>query len=207
MFRTKKTWLSDNSPFIPGRRRLLFGLVSLFGLAACDQKETSKLHGVDLSTLPLAGTFQLRDFNGNLRSLNDFRGDVIVLLFGYTHCPDVCPTSLARAAQIKALLGDKGKKLQVLFVSVDPERDTPEILKAYTTAFDPTFIGLYGDAEQTANVAKAFGAFYRKAPSGDSYTMEHSSLDYVIDTTGHLRFALRYEESAQDCVDDLQQLL
>jgi protein SCO1/2 len=130
-----------------------------------------------------------------------------MLLFGYTRCPDVCPTTLARAAQIKQMLGEQGNRLRVLFVSVDPERDTPEILKAYTTAFDPTFIGLYGNAQQTAEAARSFGAFYRKVPSGNSYTMEHSALDYVIDSSGVVRFALQYEENAKDCAEDLKLLL
>jgi protein SCO1/2 len=189
------------------RRRQLLGAALLLSLAACGRNIESKLHGVDLSKLKLPGTFHLRDTDGNLRTLADLRGNVVMLLFGYTRCPDVCPTTLARAAQIKQMLGEQGNRLRVLFVSVDPERDTPEILKAYTTAFDPTFIGLYGNAQQTAEAARSFGAFYRKVPSGNSYTMEHSALDYVIDSSGVVRFALQYEENAKDCAEDLKLLL
>jgi protein SCO1/2 len=189
------------------RRRQLLGAALLLSLAACGRNIESKLHGVDLSKLKRPGTFHLRDTDGNLRTLADLRGNVVMLLFGYTRCPDVCPTTLARAAQIKQMLGEQGNRLRVLFVSVDPERDTPEILKAYTTAFDPTFIGLYGNAQQTAEAARSFGAFYRKVPSGNSYTMEHSALDYVIDSSGVVRFALQYEENAKDCAEDLKLLL
>jgi protein SCO1/2 len=179
----------------------------LLALAACTREIPPTLHGVDLTSMKLPGTFHLRDTDGNPRTLEDFRGNVVLLLFGYTHCPDVCPTTLARAAQIKQLLGDQGKKLEVVFVSVDPERDTPAILKAYITAFDPTFIALYGDAGQTAEAARSFGAFYRKVPSGNSYTMDHSALDYVIDQNGVVRFALQYDESAKDSAEDLKRLL
>ncbi|EIM94060.1 electron transport protein sco1/senc [Paraburkholderia hospita] len=176
-------------------------------VVACKQATPPTFRGVDLSSVPLSGSFQLRDANGYQRSSADFRGKIVLLMFGYTHCPDVCPTSLARAARIKSLLGKDGQKLQVLFVTVDPERDSPAILREYATAFDPTFVGMYGNAKQTAEAAKAFGAFYRKVPVGNSYTMEHSALDYVIDARGKVRLALRYEESAQDCADDLRRLL
>jgi protein SCO1 len=189
------------------RRRRLLGAALLLTLAACGRDLSSKLHGVDLSSMKLPGTFHLRDTDGKLRTLEDFRGNVVLLLFGYTQCPDVCPTTLARAAQIKRLLGDQGNRLKVVFVSVDPERDTPAILKAYTAAFDPSFIGLSGDAQQTAEAARSFGAVYRKVPSGASYTMEHSALDYVIDTKGVVRFALQYTESAKDSAEDVKLLL
>ncbi|WP_246391866.1 SCO family protein [Paraburkholderia youngii] len=123
--------------------------------------------------MKLPGTSHLRDTSGNPRTLEDFRGNVVLLLFGYTRCPDVCPTTLARAAQIKRSLGDQGKGPKVLFISIDPERDTPSILKAYTAAFDPTFIGP----------------------------------DYVIDAKGVVRFALQYEEPAEDSANDLRLLL
>jgi protein SCO1/2 len=189
------------------RRRQFLGAALMLALAACTRNIASKLHGVDLSTMKLPGTFHLRDAAGHPRTLEDFRGSVVLLLFGYTHCPDVCPTTLARAVQIRQLLGDNGHKLKVVFVTVDPERDTPVILNAYTTAFDPSFTGLYGDAAQTAEAARSFGAFYRKVPSGNSYTMDHSALDYVIDQNGVVRFALQYGESAKDSADDIRLLL
>jgi protein SCO1/2 len=189
------------------RRRRLLGAALPLALAACGKNIPSKLHGVDLSSMKLPGAFHLRDTDGHLRTLGDFRGNVVLLLFGYTQCPDVCPTTLARAAQIKRLLRDQGNSLKVVFISVDPERDTPAILKAYTAAFDPSFVGLYGDARQTAEATRSFGAYYRKIPSGNSYTMEHSALNYVIDAKGAVRFALQYEESAEDSAKDLKLLL
>jgi protein SCO1 len=205
MSETMKRRPSQRAPS-PRRRRLL-GAALLAALAACGKKSSSKLHGADLSSMKLPGTFHLRDTNGNPRTLEDFRGNVVLLLFGYTRCPDVCPTTLARAAEIKRRLGDQGNRLKVVFVSVDPERDTPAILAAYTAAFDPTFIGLVGNAQQTAEATRSFGAYYRKVPSGNSYTMEHSALEYVIDTKGVVRFALQYEESAEDSANDLKLLL
>lgn len=199
------------SPHLPSQpsagRRQFLGATLMLALAACTRNIAAKLHGVDLSKMKLPGTFHLHDADGHPRTLEDFRGSIVLLLFGYTHCPDVCPTTLARAVQIRQLLGDQGHKLKVVFVTVDPERDTPAILKAYTTAFDPGFIGLSGDAGQTAEAARSFGTFYRKVPSGNSYTMDHSALDYVIDQEGVVRFALQYEESAQDSADDIRLLL
>ncbi|MGF6378661.1 protein SCO1/2 [Paraburkholderia atlantica] len=205
MSETMKRRPSQSAPSL--RRRRLLGAALLLALAACGKRISSKLHVVDLSSMKLPGTFHLRDTNGNPRTLEDFRGNVVLLLFGYTRCPDVCPATLARAAQTKRLLGDQGNRLKVIFITVDPERDTPAILEAYTAAFDPTFIGLYGDAQQTAEATRSFGAYRRRVSSGNSYTMEHSALDYIIDTTGVVRFALQYEESAEDIAKDLKLLL
>lgn len=189
----------------PSPRRRLLSAALLLAVAACGKH--TKLHAVDLSSMKLPGTFRLRDTDGNLRTLEDFRGNVVLLLFGYTRCPDVCPTSLARAAQIKSLLRDRGNRLKVIFISVDPERDTPAILRAYTAAFDSTFVGLYGNAQETAEAARSFGAYFRKIPSANSYTVEHSVLQYVIDTRGVVRFALQYGESAEESANDLSLLL
>jgi protein SCO1/2 len=130
-----------------------------------------------------------------------------MVFFGFTQCPDVCPTALTRAVQIRKLLGADAERLQVIFITVDPERDTPKVLEAYTRAFDPSFLGLYGDAERTAQTAKAFRVVYARVPTGRSYTIDHSALSYVFDATGAIRLALRHEQSAQDCVHDLRQIL
>ncbi|KAI5932394.1 Protein SCO2 [Manis javanica] len=129
--------------------------------------------GVDLTGATYATDIRLPDPDGNERTLADFRGKAILVFFGFTQCPDVCPTALARAAEVKRLLGPDGERFQTLFVTVDPERDTPEVLKAYTAAFDPSFIGLYGDLERTAQIAKDFKVYYKKMPTGSSYTMDH----------------------------------
>jgi len=157
--------------------------------------------------MPDAAHFALTNHEGRASTLADFKGQAILLFFGFTQCPDVCPMALVRASEIKQLLGEDGKRLQVLFVTLDPERDTPEILKAYTTAFDPAFIGLYGDLERTQETARHFKVYFKKVPTGSSYTLDHTALSYVYDPAGVLRLALRHNQSAQECADDIRQLL
>ena len=194
----------------PSRRRMLLSMaaVAALPLAACGRDgQLKNVHGIDLTDAKWAADFSLKDPDGKTRSMADFKDKLVMLFFGFTQCPDVCPTTLARAAQVKAGLGADGNKLQVLFITVDPERDTPAVLKAYTTAFDPSFLGLYGDAKQTADTAKAFKVFFQKVPTGSSYTMEHTALTYVFDTHGQLRLALRHEQTAAECLSDIRQLL
>ena len=161
---------------------------------------------MDLSGMP-TGDFQLQDTSGQTRRLADYRGHPVMLFFGFTQCPDICPTALTRAIEIKGLLGADAEKLKVLFITVDPERDTPEILGAYTQAFDPAFVGLRGDAEQTRAAAQSFKVFYQKVATGSSYTMDHTALTYNIDAQGKLRLALRHQQSAEECVQDLRTVL
>ena len=181
--------------------------MTTLGLAACGAKEATGFRGIDLTGATYGSELRLNDPAGQPRTLEDFRGQVVLLFFGFTQCHDVCPTALARAAEVKRLLGENGARLQVLFVSVDPERDTPEVLRAYTAAFDPAFLGLRGDAQQTAQVAKEFRVFYKQVPTGNSYTVDHSALSYLIDPQGRLRVALRHEQTAADFAADVQQLL
>ena len=191
------------------RRRILLVVAALgaIALAACERKSSAAYHGIDLTGATYATDFRLTDPDGKERTLAGFRGKAILIFFGFTQCPDVCPTALARAAEVKRLLGPDGERFQTLFVTVDPERDTPEVLKAYTAAFDPSFIGLYGDLERTAQIAKDFKVYYKKMPTGSSYTMDHTSLSYVYDPLGKLRLALRHEQPAQDYADDIRKLL
>jgi protein SCO1/2 len=144
------------------RRRLLLSSFALLALAGCGP-DAPKLHGMDLSGMP-SGDFQLQDTEGRERKLADYAGQPIMLFFGFTQCPDICPTALTRAVEIKSLLGADAKKLRVLFITVDPERDTPEILRAYTQAFDPDFVGLRGDAEQTRAAAQSFKVVLHHGP-------------------------------------------
>jgi protein SCO1/2 len=132
-----------------------------------------------------------------------------VVFFGYTHCPDVCPTTLAQTAQAMQALGADADKVQVLFVTVDPERDTPEVLAKYVSAFDPRFLGLYGDAEATRRAAKEFKIFYEKgsASAPGNYSMDHSAQTYVLDPQGRLRLLVRPERIAEDLAPDLRTLL
>ena len=175
-------------------------------LGACSEKK-AEFRGVDVTGAEYARDIPLTDHNGQLRHIKDFAGNVVVVFFGYTQCPDVCPTSMQELAEVKQMLGKDGDRLQGIFVTVDPERDTPEVLKAYTAAFDPSFIGLYGDLERTAQIAKDFKVYYKKVPTGASYTMDHTSLSYVYDPQGKLRLALRHEQPAQDYADDIRRLL
>lgn len=191
------------------RRHLLLagGGLAALSLVACDKVLPVRYNGIDITGANYAQDFRLTDADGRERTVADFKGKAVMLFFGFTQCPDVCPTALVRAAEIRRMLGADGERLQVVFVTIDPERDTPVVLKAYAQAFDPSFIGLYGDLEKTAETAKAFKAFYRKVPTGASYTMDHSTFSYVFDPSGKIRLVLRHEQSAQECADDLRKVL
>ncbi|MEO7391699.1 MAG: SCO family protein [Ramlibacter sp.] len=177
-------------------------------LAACSESKP-QFASVDLTGADYAKDFHLADHNGQQRSLKDFRGKLVVMFFGYTQCPDVCPTSMTELAQAKKLLGADGDKLQGLFVTVDPDRDTPEVLKGYMANFDPTFLALRGTPEQLAAMAKEYKVYYRKVDgkTPTSYTMDHSAASYVYDTQGHLRLYTRYGSGAAPLVADLKLLL
>lgn len=163
--------------------------------------------GIDLTGAPYGRNFRLTDADGRERTLGDYKDKAVLMYFGFVQCPDVCPTALIRAAKVKQLLGADGDKLQVIFITIDPERDTPEVIKAYTAAFDPSFIGLYGDAKRTRETADEFKVYYKQVPTGSSYTMDHSALSYAFDPQGRLRLALRHEQTAEDYAHDLRQLL
>ena len=176
-------------------------------MLGCQQKAPRNFYGIDITGANYGKDFQLSDPDGRERTLSDFKGKAVMIFFGFTQCPDVCPTALIRAAEIKKLLGSDGDRLQVIFVTVDPERDTPEVLKAYAAAFDPSFVALYGNLQRTAKTAKDFKVYYKKVPTGASYTMDHSAFSYVFDPNGKLRLVLRHDQSAQDYAADLRQIL
>jgi len=186
----------------------LFVLGATAGLMACTDSRP-KFAAVDITGADYAKDFQLTDHNGQQRSIQDFKGKVVVVFFGYTQCPDVCPTSMAELAQVKKQLGADGDKLQGLFVSVDPERDTPEVLKAYMTNFDPSFLALTAPPDKLAATAKDFKVYYKKVDgkTATSYTMDHSAGSYVYDTQGRLRLYARYGSGAQALAADIQQLI
>jgi len=192
------------------RRRWFVGAASLpvLGLLGCDAKpQLGDVHGLDLSQADFARDFQLLDTQGRTRSLADFRGKVVLVFFGFTQCPDICPTALFRATEVKALLGQDAQRLDVVFITVDPERDTPEVLDAYVQAFDSGFVGLYGDAEQTRKTAQEFKVYYAKVPTGSSYTVDHTALTYVFDAKGKLQLALRHNQTAHDVAHDVRRVL
>lgn len=161
----------------------------------------------DITGVDYGSKLELVDHTGRTRHLEDWRGKAVVLFFGFTHCPDVCPTTLAETASALKQLGPDAKRVQVLFVTVDPERDTQAALAQYVTAFDPGFIGLRGDEEATRQVAKEFKIYYEKRKQGDGYTVDHSAQTYVIDPQGRLRLLVRHDRLAQDLAHDLRVLL
>lgn len=179
---------------------LLIGL-----LGAC---QPTPFQNSDISGAGHEARFSLVDQHGQRRSLDDFKGKVVALFFGYTQCPDVCPISLATMSSVMNLLGEAREQVQVLFVTVDPERDTPALLAEYMPAFDASFLGLRGNAEETAHAAKAFRVIYRK--SGDlagHYTVDHSAGTFLLDPQGRLRLYVRYGASAESISADIQALL
>ena len=177
-------------------------------LGACsEQKHT--FASIDVTGADYAKDFELTDHDGQVRHLADFKGKAVVMFFGYTQCPDVCPTSMSELADVKRALGADGDKLQGIFVSVDPERDTPEVLKAYMANFDPSFLALRGTPEQLAAVAKDFKIYYKRVEgqTPTSYTMDHSAGSYVYDPAGRLRVYHRYGSGAQSLAADVRALL
>ncbi len=171
--------------------------------------EAVKFQGVDVTGAEYARDLPLTDQYGKRRSLKDFAGKVVVVFFGYTQCPDVCPTSMGELAEVKRALGADGDRLQGVFVTVDPERDTPELLKAYMASFDPSFLALRGTPEELAAVARDFKIYYKRVDGSTptSYTMDHSAGSYVYDTTGRLRVYHRYGSGAQALAQDVRSLL
>lgn len=186
------------------------GLAALAGtgLAACSERKPS-FNAVDITGADYAKGFTLSDADGKQRTLADFKGKVVVMFFGYAQCPDVCPTTMSEMAQVKQQLGSDGDKLQVLFVTVDPERDTPPVMKAYMGAFDPGFVALIPTPEQLPALAKDYKVYYKKVEgkTPTSYSMDHSAASFVYDTEGRLRLYARYGAGVPAMVSDLKALL
>ncbi|KAF1021943.1 MAG: SCO1 protein [Paracidovorax wautersii] len=194
-----------------GLRGMALGLAGIVGaalLAGCKLTKPD-FKAVDVTGASYAQGFTLTDASGQRRSLADFKGKLVVVFFGFTQCPDVCPTTLAELAEVKQLLGADGDKLQGVFVSVDPERDTPEILQAYVGNFDPSFVAFRPTLEELAEVAKAYKVYYKKVPGStpETYTMDHTAGSFIYDTNGRLRLFTRYGSGAQALADDLKILL
>ncbi len=196
---------------IPARRALLLAAAAV--LAGCDGAlpggSKPAFKSIDITGAEYARTLQLSDPDGHLRSLADYKGKLVVVFFGYTQCPDVCPTTMAELAEVKRSLGPDGARVQGIFVTVDPARDTAELLKAYAANFGPDIIGLRGTPEQTTAAAKEFKVFYNKVPgkTDTSYTVDHTAGSYIFDAKGKLRLFTRYGSGAQALADDLKILL
>jgi protein SCO1/2 len=191
------------------QRRTALLTLAASALAACAPESKPQFKAVDITGAEYAKDFPLPDADGRMRSIKDFQGKAVVVFFGYTQCPDVCPVTLTEIAEAKKLLGADGAKVQGVLITVDPERDKPELLKAYVANFGPDFIALRGTPEQTAQVAKDFKVFFRrvegKAPG--TYFMEHSAASFVYDPQGRLRLYSRYGSGAQALADDLKLIL
>jgi protein SCO1/2 len=189
-------------------------LLSLLALSmllwgCSDKAPAPSFKNTDLTGLGYAQDFALLDHNGKARTLADFKGKVVVMFFGYTQCPDVCPTTMVEMAGVMKALGADADRVQVLFVTVDPERDTQALLAQYVPAFDPRFLGLYGDAQATAKVAKEFKLFYAKVEgkTPGSYTMDHTAGSYVFDRNGKIRLFVRHGMGPEPIAHDLKILL
>ena len=183
------------------------------GLAGCDRPgrglAQGAFRGIDITGANYASALSLPDPEGRVRTLAEFQGKVVVVFFGFTQCPDVCPTTLAELAAARRELGADGARVQGIFVTVDPERDTPELLRAYVAAFDPSFVALRGSPEQTLAAAKSFKVFYNRVegrtPGG--YTIDHTAGSYVFDAKGRVRLFTRHGTGQAALVADLKRLL
>ena len=188
--------------------RFSIAALCLAALAACDGAQP-KFRGTDITGVDYGRSLELTDHHGKVRRLEDFRGKAVVVLFGYTRCPDVCPTTLADAALAMKQLGPDADRVQVLMVSVDPERDTQDVLARYVPAFDARFLGMYGDLEATRRAAKEFKVYFEKRPgkTPGEYSIDHSAQSYVIDPQGRLRLFERHDRITEDLAPDLRTLL
>lgn len=199
------------------RRALWIGGAALLASAmqaGCDAPSTgggsaAAFKGIDITGADYARSLSLTDQNGQQRTLADFKGKVTVVFFGFTQCPDVCPTTMAELAQVKASLGKDGDRVQGVFVTVDPERDTAAVLKTYMSGFDPSFVALRGSPEEIAATAKEFKVFYAKVPgkTEGSYSVDHTAGSYVFDAQGKVRLFIRYGGGAEALAADLKTLL
>jgi len=206
MFATESTCLSGGG-FVRVVRRLF--LLAALAVAGCGG-DAPAFRATDVSgTTEWGRDFALPDAKGQVRRLAEFRGKAVVLFFGYTQCPDVCPTTLAAMAEVAKLLGRDAERLQVVFVTLDPERDTPALIAEYMAQFDPGFLGLRGDKAATEATAKEFKVFYTKQAAGGAggYTLDHTAGSYVFDPQGRLRLYVRHGAAAADIAADIKLLL
>lgn len=195
---------------------LVAGLLGMTMLAACDKVSAPtpkaaaapKFNAVDITGAEYARKLDLTDFDGKPRTLADFKGKVVFVFFGFTQCPDVCPTTMAELAEVRRRLGADGNRVQGVFVTVDPERDKASVLKAYLQGMDPTFVGLRGSLDQTEAVAREFKVFYQKVPTKNGgYTMDHTAGAFIFDTDGQVRLFARYGMKVEELAADIKQLL
>lgn len=212
-------WAAGSNAAVPhpkghgvSRRRWIAALgAALSGavLTGCDRFGPAAFKAIDITGADYARELTLPDIEGRPRSIAEFKGKVVVVFFGFTHCPDVCPTTLVELAAVKRALGADGERVQGIFVTVDPERDTAEVLRAYVSNFDPGFVALRGGLDETAAMAKQFKVFYAKVPgkTPDTYTMDHTAGSYIFDPQGRVRLFTRHGTGTDALVHDLKILL
>lgn len=199
-------------------RRALLVAAMAAGVAACSPKEggdaaapkgKASFNTVDISSVSYAQNWSMPDMNGERRTLADYKGKAVYVFFGFARCPDICPTTMLEMAEVKAALGEDGDKLQVVFVTVDPERDTPEIMREYVTVFDPSFTALVGSLDEVAAIARDFKIFYKKVPgpTPESYSIDHSAGSYIYDPQGKLRLYAKYGTPAEELTEDIRNLI
>lgn len=189
-------------------RKLLVGLLAVLATACGDAQGVKPLHAIDITWQHPSPEFRLSGPDGKVHSLSEFRGKVVIVFFGYTHCPEVCPTTLADLAQVMRQMGEQARDVQVLFVTLDPERDKPEVLGRFVPFFDERFLGLSGDAAATDRAARSFGVNYQKVPGKDgSYTMDHSDGTYLIGRDGRTLWMSRYGQRTDYLLEDVRLLL
>ena len=200
-----------NLSTVSRRRTLLISVTAVLAAAALSACSPDKpqFKSIDITGADYAKGFNLTDHDGVQRSLQDFKGKVVVVFFGFTQCPDICPTALTEMAEVKRKLGSQGDRLQGIFITVDPERDTEEVLKAYMANFDPSFVALRPTMAQLPEVAKSFKIYYKKSEgqTATSYTMDHSAGSYVFDPEGNVRLYARSGSGSEALASDVALLL
>jgi protein SCO1/2 len=198
-------------PGTAGRRAVLASLAAAVAVLAsgCGRSGAPSFKATDITGADYGRTLALTDHRGEPRTLADWKGKVVVLFFGFTQCPDVCPTTLATMADVMKRLGPDAERVQVLFVTLDPERDTQAVLAPYVTAFDPRFVGLHGDKAATAKAAREFRVFYQRVQgsTAGTYTIDHTAASYAIDRDGRLRLYIRHAQPADEIASDLKRLI
>ncbi|MDA7700236.1 SCO family protein [Methylophilaceae bacterium] len=187
-------------------KNIFFIIFSLI-LVSCVKNAEFKFNGSDISNANLNSSFELLSHTGEIKKITDFKGSVVAIFFGFTHCPDICPTSMQELKFIKESLGKQSDKLQVIFITLDPERDNQSLLNSYVPSFDKSFIGLTGSQEDINRVASQYKIFHMKVGEGDSYTIDHSSGIYIIDKDGKIRVRHPYGSKVESIIEDIQHLI
>lgn len=187
-------------------KNIFFIIFSLI-LVSCVKNAEFKFNGSDISNANLNSSFELLSHTGEIKKITDFKGSVVAIFFGFTHCPDICPTSMQELKFIKESLGKQSDKLQVIFITLDPERDNQSLLNSYVPSFDKSFIGLTGSQEDINRIASQYKIFHMKVGEGDSYTIDHSSGIYIIDKDGKIRVRHPYGSKVESIIEDIQHLI